>query len=332
MIVAFITLIFMILIHEFGHFSIAKMLHVPVYEFAVGMGPKIFSKKGKSETVYSLRCIPVGGFCSFDKSDVTGIQDSALNKQPAWKRILILFGGSGFNLISAFIAAIIVCMAIGLPHATTTIAAIADEKTDSFLMEDDKILAVDDIEVREYEQLSELLNNSSGKVNITVLRNGEEITSDISLIEYGSEWKMGVQMYAENITSSPKNAINDAFAYCIDTAASIFKSLGGLFSGSIHINDMSGIVGIVSSMSSAAQENIRNILSYFIMISINLGIVNLLPIPVLDGSKIIFCFIEVIFKKKLKEKTEENITLLFAILLIALMLYLTAHDIFLLIR
>jgi len=328
MIIAILVLMLMITIHEFGHFSMGKLLHVPVYEFSIGMGPLIKSWKGKSETKYSLRCIPIGGFCSFDKGDVTGIQDTALNKQPIWKRVIILFGGAGFNIISAFLVAVIVCGFIGLPTATTKISSIADERADEFFQPEDEIIAINGVELNgSFDVLEKELEKSDGKAKVEILRNGEIKSSEVEFFEHGGSWKMGVMVYSDN-TAVPWNKVIPVSAkYCILTGGQVIQSLKGLFTGEVSMNDMSGVVGIVSVVGDAAKDNIINVLSYFIMISINLGIVNLLPIPVLDGSKIVFCIYEAIFKKRVPENFEKNITIIFAFLLIALMIYITIHDV-----
>lgn len=328
-IVSILVLMLMITIHEFGHFAMAKLTHVPVYEFAVGMGPKIFSKKGKSETTYSLRCIPIGGFCSFDKGDATGIQDTELNKHPIWKRVVILLGGAGFNLISAFIVAVLICLFMGIPGTSTRIYEIADNRADSFLLPEDEIISVNGQKVNEdYSVIENAFEHSNGRANITVLRNGEEVSSEIQLFRIGEDWKMGVNMYPSIHKVAIKDVIPTSFMYCCRLGGSILESLKGLFLGKTEVKDMSGIVGIVTVMGDASKNDIRNLLSYFVMISINLGIVNMLPIPVLDGSKILFCLYEAVFKKKIPEKFESWLTVVFAFLLILLMIYVTVFDVF----
>lgn len=324
-ILSIFVLMLMIVIHEFGHFSMAKLLHVPVYEFSVGMGPLIKSVKGKKETVYSLRAIPLGGFCRFDKEDIAGIQDTELNKHPVWKRLIILCGGSGFNILSAFIVAIVLVAAIGLPVTTTTIHSIASEEADSFFQPGDTIVSIDGKTVSEFSDIT--FDTEDGIVHITVLRNNKEVSSDVKLMKAGGEWRMGVNMGYENVKVPILQAVPVSIAYCKDIIVSIFDSLKGLSTGKYKIGDMSGVVGIVSVMGNAAKYNIFLVVHYFIMISINLGIANMLPLPVLDGSKVLFCLIELIFHGRIPAKVEEKLTIAFAYILIGLMLYVTLHDI-----
>lgn len=329
-VIGIFLLLLMIIIHEFGHFIAGKLLKVPVYEFAIGMGPKIFEKKGNKETTYTIRCIPVGGFCSFDKGDATGIQDLELNKYPIWKRILIFSAGATFNIVSAFLIAIFISGVIGLPTPTTNIVSIADERADSFLQAGDTITSINSINVENNFSLmsQEIAKTEDGTINITVRRANEEKTSDIKLIDMNGSWMLGVSIAKTNVKSIGLiNILRDSFTYCWDTGASVLLSLKGLITREVKLNQMSGVVGIVDAVGQAAHENLLNVLHYFILLSINLGIFNLLPIPVLDGSKIIFCVYEAIFKKRVPEKVEEYLTLGFAAALIVLMVYVTAHDI-----
>lgn len=328
MILAFISIILIIIIHEFGHFLAGKLLKVPVYEFSIGMGPLIWSKKGKSETTYSIRCLPIGGFCSFDDGDSTGIQDVALNKEPVWKRIIIFLGGSFFNIISAFIVSIILAGVMGTPVATTTISNIASEQADSFLQANDEIIEIDGINVeKDYPLLKDTLNKTDGTANITVKRNSETVSQEVKLIKSGDSYLLGVNMTVDYQKTGVIGAFSNGIKYALDTSSSILSSLGNLFTGKLKVTDMSGIVGVVSVVGTAVNQNVLNLANYFILLSLNLGIFNLLPIPVLDGSKIIFCIYEAIFKKRVPEKVETNLTFAFAILLIIFTIIITISDI-----
>lgn len=328
MIIAIISIILMIIIHEFGHFIAGKLLKVPVYEFAIGMGPKILQKQGKKETKYTLRAIPIGGFCSFDKGDATGIADMELNSQPVWKRIIIFIAGSLFNLISALIVSIFICGLVGTPQPTTQIGAISLEETDDFFQVDDIIVAVNGINVEgNYELFSKELSTSGKTPLIAVKRGNELLEQKVNLVDYNGNYIIGVGIKNEFVKAEGVSCVSEGFKYTIKVANNILLSLKKLVTGQVSMNQMSGIVGIVSSVGDASKQNILNIFSSFIMLSVNLGIFNLLPIPVLDGSKILFCLYEAIFKKRISEKLETVLTVTFAILLILFMIIITFSDI-----
>lgn len=323
-----IIILLIVTIHEFGHFIMGKLFKVPIYEFSIGMGPITWSKKGKSETVYSIRALPIGGFCSFDKGDITGIQDLSLNKQPIWKRIVIFAGGAIFNIISAIIISIGLCLFVGTPQTTTTIESIVSNYADEFLQPGDTITYINGIEVKnDLTKLQEIISNSNGTADITVLRDGEELTSAISLIKNQNSYSIGASISNVYVKSKGISAIKDGFVYAYNIGINVFVSLLSLITGKVSISEMSGIVGAVTVVGNAASQNIVSIFSYFILLSINIGIFNLLPIPVLDGSKILFCIFEAIFKKRIAEKVEEALTLLFAFLLLGLIIFLTISDI-----
>jgi len=325
-----LSIIIMIAIHEFGHFIAGKMLKVPVYEFAIGMGPVIWSRQGKSETKYSLRAIPIGGFCSFDKGDATGIADMELNKYPAWKRIIIFAAGAALNILSAIIVSVCLCTFIGMPLKSTEINSIALQETDKFFQPNDIIIEINGTNVENNFDLliATIRNDDDGIVSVLVNRGGENVKSDIKLVKNGDNYALGVNVNVKYVKSKGINSLIDGTEYAYEAGVSILKSLGNIFTGKVKISQMSGIIGVVSVVNDAAKDNILNILSYFVLLSMNLGVFNLLPIPVLDGSKILFCIYEMIFKKRIPEKIEENLTLVFAILLIGFIILISIGDVF----
>lgn len=328
MIISIISIILMIIIHEFGHFLAGKILRVPVYEFSIGMGPKLLQKKGKKETVYSLRAIPIGGFCSFDKGDATGIADLELNKQPIWKRIIIFFAGSFFNIMSAFLISVCLCSFVGMPTASTQICSIPLEEADKSLEEGDIIVEIEGVNVENnYDLFSQMISSSGKSPLMKIKRDNNIIEKNINLIDYDGSYIIGVELKNNFVKSNGINCFSDGFKYTVSVANNILLSLKKLITGNVEISRMSGMVGIVASVSDATKQNILNIFTSFIMLSVNLGIFNLLPIPVLDGSKILLCFYEAIFKKRIPDKLETIVTASFAILLILFMIVITFSDI-----
>lgn len=333
-IISIIAILLMILIHEWGHFIAGRICKVPVYEFAIGFGPKIFSKKGKKETIYSVRAIPLGGFCAFDKEDETGVMDSNLNKQPLLHRLFIFIAGPLMNILTCLIILFIVCFFVGNPTPTTIVDSTyegyeAHEK----LQENDEIISVNGIKLNgDSVLLSKLVNEANGNTIIfEVLRNGKTFTTQItpSFNKETNSYLIGIRKKQINVTMSFIDSLKATGRTSFNYVIGIFDALGGLFSGKYKVSEMSSIVGIVDVMSEyASTTNITMYLSLCAYISINLGIMNLLPIPGLDGSKILFGIIEGITRKKVPEKVETYLILTCMGLLLLLTGYLMIHDIF----
>ena len=331
--ISIIAILLMILVHEWGHFIAGRICKVPVYEFAIGFGPKIFQKKGKKETLYSVRAIPLGGFCAFDKDDDTGVVDSNLNKQPLLHRLFIFVAGPLMNIITTFLVLFIICFAVGNPTPVT----IVDSTYEGFaahevLQSGDELLTANGIELnRDPVILSEVISYAKDTpITFEVLRNGEVFTAEItpSLNEETGKYAIGIIQKQINETMSFGQSITASGLTIVNYAVSIFDSLGGLITGKYSVNQMSSIVGIVDVMSEYADpSNIPMYLSLCAYISFNLGLMNLLPIPGLDGSKILFGLIEGVTKKKVPEKVEVYLTLACMGLLLLLSGYLIFHDI-----
>ena len=327
-----IIIAFIIFLHELGHFLAARMLHVPVFEFAIGMGKTLIKKEWKG-TIYSLRILPIGGFCSFDDGTAESLTDIALNKQPTWKRFFIFFGGPFFNLISALIASFFICAAIGLPVPTTAIANVALKEADPFFREGDIIVEVNGVDVEnDFNMMRTIVGTSSdGTAEVKILReeNGETslLEQKINLISSGESYILGLNMQTNFYKSEGVNAFFDGISYWNNCMVETISALVGLFTGATSVKNMSGIVGAVSSLGDAMKQNVLNFASSFVSLSVCLGIFNLLPIPCLDGSKILFSVYEMITKKRIPEKFELIVSFIAMIGLAGFMIFITLLDI-----
>ncbi len=342
-----VTLILFILIlgsivfvHEFGHFMMAKLNGVYVYEFAIGMGPKIWSKKGK-ETEYTLRAIPIGGFCMMAGED---LEDDDLKKIPKekrlqakkpWQRFLIMFFGAGNN----FICAVLLLFLIGLiwggssmePVVTSVVknsaaATSGIEAGDRILeINGHSIATTDDISlylaIANPEEASDIkVRKENKKVETYSVQPKKKKVDGETTYQYG----IGMQQDVEK-------GILPALEFTGKKTISIFKQMavtvGYLFTGGISISQLSGPVGIFSVVGEQSSAGIMNILYLVAFLSINVGFINLLPIPAFDGGHILFIIIEKIKGSPVKPETENMIHTVGLFLLMLLMVVITFNDI-----
>lgn len=329
-----------ILIHEGGHFFFAKKLGVHVYEFAIGMGPKIWSRKSKKdETVYSIRLIPIGGFVSLAgeeaEDDKSVPKHKKLQAKKPWQRFLIMFFGPGFN----FLSAILLLFAIGLIWGAPNMDPILSEVTEGSrayqagLREEDRILEVNGHSISTIDDISLYITIDSHK-KATEFK-VEQKDGDIEIIrvtpEKMEEDDVITYRYGINLSGEKEYGIFPALEYMVRKTGSLFKQMFKtveyLFTGTIRINQLSGPVGIYSIVGEQSKGGIANILYLIAFLSINVGFINLLPIPAFDGGHILFIIIEKIKGSPVKPETENMIHTIGLFLLLALMLYITFQDI-----
>lgn len=329
--VAVLIFIALIIIHEFGHFIAAKLLGVRVNEFAVGFGPKLFSKK-MGETVYKANLIPLGGYCSMEGEDTESSDPRAFCNKPAWRRFIIVVMGATFNLILGFILVAAV-LAPEKRFTTTTIAEFSENAVSeqSGLKVNDKILSVDGRKIFTTYDLSYAFTNvKGGTVDMTVLRDGEDVK--LRAIRFDTDEENGIsyikvdfRVYGREKTFL--SFISETFKTGVSYCAVIWRSLIDLISGKYGISAVSGPVGVTAAIGSAAKQSLRNILPIAALITINLGLFNLLPLPALDGGRLLFIFIEMISRRKVSEKYESLVHTVGFIILIGFMLLVTLKDI-----
>lgn len=332
--VAILMFLLLIVIHEFGHFIAAKICKVKVNEFAVGFGPKLF-KKQWGETLYSVNLVPLGGYCAMEGEDEESIDERAFCKQSPLKRLFIVANGAIFNLI---LGLIIVAISL-IPNTgsnllgSTTVAKFEETATSVQygLEAGDKIISVNGRRVFTDRDLSYTFTNvADGEVDLVVKRNGEKI--ELNNVRFETEeidginvikfdfWLLGEK---KTFLSVLKHTFATTFSYC----RIVWFSLIDLLTGRYGISAMSGPVGITAAVGEAAKQNILNILPIMSLITVNLGIFNLLPLPALDGGRILFILIELIARKPVPQKYEGFIHAAGFVLLIGLMIIIAAKDI-----
>ena len=330
--IAFLGIIIMIILHEWGHFIAARIFKVPVYEFAIGMGPRLLSHKGKKGTIFSLRALPIGGFCAFDDTENSGIEDFALEKIPIFQKILICVAGPFINLITGLFIFFMLVIFIGASYDTNTVISILDNYPSyGVLQENDKIISINNIELNEETTLSKMVKDSNGvPLEITFIRNkkAQSVTITPKYDKAAGRYYIGVNTALAYKKANLKEVFTQPFALTIASIKQIFGGLFGLISGQAKLKDMSGLIGIVSYANEyATLKSIYTFFSILAMVSINLGIMNLLPIPGLDGSKILGGFFQIIFKKKLPEKIQTILINTSFALLIGFMIIVAINDV-----
>ena len=345
--VIFAILLFSVLIfvHELGHFTAAKLSGVQVNEFSMFMGPAIW-KKQVGETLYAIRCIPIGGYCAMEGEDGGSDNPRSFDKAAWWKRLIILAAGAAMNFLIGVVLMVIVC----LPIKQTVVPVIASFESyatvngENGLQAGDRIVEVDGEKLYTYSDFSLILSLNSGDVHdITVRRNGEKVVlKDFLLEKHEVKLENGstALRYGMNFTVSTPNFLEKlgmAWNQSLDTVRLVRLSLQMLFKGKVGLTDMTGPVGIVSEMSKVAAASdskvtaLLNMLYFGGFIAINLAVMNLLPIPALDGGRIVCLLItvavEAITKKRINPKYEGYLHGAGMILLLALMAIIMFKDV-----
>ena len=329
-----------ILVHEAGHFMWAKLRGVYVYEFALGMGPKIWGFK-KGETEYNLRAIPIGGFCQLagedleDDDDEDIPEDRRLQAKKPWERFLIMVFGPMNNFILAVLLFFFIALVWGGttmdPVITTVEKGSAAEKVG--IEEGDKILEINGHKITSSDDISLFLAiaDPTKKNEIVISRDDDEVMTykikPKKIEENGEEsYRYGIGMQQERT-----KGIGNAFIYTFKKTKSIFKQMfitvGYLFTGGIRLSQLSGPVGIYSIVGQQRSAGLASIIYLMAFLSINVGFINLLPIPAFDGGHILFIIIEMIKGSPVKPEIENKIHTFFLILLMLLMVVITINDI-----
>lgn len=330
-------------IHEFGHFIVAKLNHIQVNEFAIGMGPKLLHFR-KGETTYSLRLFPIGGFCSMEGEDQSSDNPNAFEKKAVWRRMLVVLAGAFMNLVLGFVLiAVLLCTSTKIPStviarfAETTNSAgetvTAAESERSGLQVGDKIVAIDGSHILSATDLIyKLQTTETDSYDVTVKRDGARVV--VENVKFHNDNTDGLLDFAvEGKSKNPVNVVTYAAKDTAATAKLIWMSLVELVSGKYSLQDLSGPVGTVSVIEQAASsgenllERVQSVMNLTIFITVNVGVFNLLPIPGLDGSRFVFLLIEAIRRKPVPKNREAMVHLIGMAALFLLMILVTVQDI-----
>ena len=335
---------FLIFIHELGHFLSAKLLDVQVNEFAICMGPVLWQKK-KGETTYSLRAIPIGGFCAMEGEDEESDNPRAFPQKSWWRRLIILAAGSFMNFVAGFLVIVLLytgASAYSAPIVTDFFEGCPLESADG-LQAGDELYKIDGRRVYLYSDVGMLLSrNKTGVYDVVVKRNGElvelhefEMKPQLYTVGGQQEYKYG--LYFGTVPGGFSNCLKYSWHTAMDFARLVWMSLEDLVSGLVSVSDMSGPVGIVStisevgSQSATVQAGLQNVAYLGAFIAINLAVMNMLPLPALDGGRIFLLLVNSLFtaitKKKIPAKYEAYVHAAGMVLLLGFMAFVTFKDI-----
>ncbi len=328
---------FLVFIHELGHFTMARIFKVPIKEFAIGMGPKIVSWNSKKyETVYSLRLLPFGGFVSMEGEGEDSESEDAYFKKPVWQRMLILVAGPTMNIIVAIV--LMFGIVLTSPYLlSTTIGEFTEgavSNAEGGLQLNDTVIKVGWVPVFSGNELVyEVTNQGTNPVDITVIRDG--VKTVIKDVRFGTETDQGVSFGTPDFRlyeaqKSFGNLLKQSVSRSVSSFKMIIDSLVGLISGKYGMNAVQGPVGITNQIQDMDKQNLMDISTFFYfaaIISMNLGVFNLLPVPALDGGQLLFRFIELFRKKPIKQEIENAINTGMLLLLLAFSAFIMIKDV-----
>lgn len=338
----------LIAVHEWGHFIAARICGVTVLEFSLGMGPVLWKHMGKKGTQFSIRLLPIGGFCAMEGEEEASEDPHALSNQGFWRKTFVFAAGAFMNVVAGFV--LLLCLFINSQgFRMPEITSFAPEFTlrgEEGLMEGDILYRIDGERIYTFSDVGMFLSRGNGEnFDLVVLRDGEKVRLD--------NFPMTLMTYTDTATGESYQGFGLSFGRVeeatlgmklkmtwltgVDFVRIVRYSIQELFRGNAGMNELSGPVGIVATIQDVGKQSptvldaIANIIYFGAMIAMNLAVFNLLPIPALDGGRIFFLIISTIslkvFKKKIPEKYEATINMVFFMLLMALMLFVTFNDI-----
>ncbi len=338
-VIAVLLFCLIVFIHEMGHFITAKLCGIQVNEFALGMGPRLFHFK-KGETTYSLRLLPIGGFCAMEGENGDSENPRAFGNKPVWKRLIVVSAGAIMNLLLGFVFMIILMVQQPV-FASTTIAYFYDGAAtqQAGMQLGDTFYSVNGYRIYTDRDLSFALSTADpASVDFVLLRDGEKVVLDDVALQTRDADGTPVTVVDFKVDSIPKNVgtvLWQSAAGTISNIRMVWSSLFGILTGQISPSSLAGPVGTASVISQAASqglsqgfgEAVNNILLVMVIITVNLGIVNLFPLPALDGGRLVFLIIEGIRRKPINRKYEGWIHAGGFVLLMGFMVLISINDI-----
>ena len=344
---------FLIFIHEFGHYIFARIFKVTITEFSIGMGPKLIWYDSKKTGIrYALSAIPFGGYVAMEGenggmetvgADSTPLENQEtktqpFNEKPAWQRLIITVAGAAINIIAGFIAMIIFTSAVNVGETTVYDFPETDyeiSSADSGLMAGDKITEIDGKRVRIADELSyEIMRRGHEPVDVTVIRDGAEITlNDVvfpGVSESGQSFGM-MDFRVYGVKKTPGVVLRYSVYKTVLLVRMCWESIFDLITGRYTMAAVSGPVGISEAIGEAAKAGGLNLLYITTLISINLGVMNLLPIPALDGGRTVCILAELITRKRVPPKVENAVNAVGLAILLTFSLFIMIKDVVMLI-
>ena len=337
-VIALIVFSAIILFHELGHFLLAKANGIEVVEFSLGMGPRLISRP-MGGTLYSLKLLPFGGSCMMKGEDEENAEEGSFGSKSVWARISVVAAGPVFNFILAWVLSVLIIGAIGYDEPVLESVLDGFPAQEAGMQAGDRILSINGRKIHFYREISDYSQFHQGKtVDLVCERDGEEFTVRLEPMPengryyYGFTGNINANRVRTGFFGTLKYAVHET-VYWIRTTVS---SLRMLFSGGVSLNDVSGPVGVVSVIGETVEESRSsglvyvwlNVLNIAILLSANLGVMNLLPIPALDGGRLVFLILEAIRGKRLNPEVEGRIHMTGLMLLLLLMVIVLFHDVY----
>ncbi|MBQ7170115.1 MAG: RIP metalloprotease RseP [Synergistaceae bacterium] len=338
-IIAFVIVIAVcVIVHEYGHYITAKILGVQVHEFAFGMGPVILQRRDKSGMLWSWRAFPVGGFCRLagmneEDEGESVISGRGFNEQSAWKRFLILLNGSAFNILLAVLLMAVFLWGHGvLDMNSTRIGEIMPgfPSEQAGIQVGDVVQSVNGESVSRWREMSEKIRVEAGKnesVTVGIKRGGETLTLTVNVPDNKEYGRPMLGISPSYVRYGIFSALRNSASYTYRMTVLMLRGLAELVMG-YQEADVTGPVGIASMSGHAMRSGLWGFISFISIIALNLGILNLFPIPALDGGRILFVLLEMILRRRLPEKVENWIHTAGFVVLISLMILVTCKDVY----
>lgn len=310
--------------HEGGHFLVAKASGIRVNEFSVGMGPKIWQRE-KGETLYTLRALPLGGYCAMEGEDETSDAPDSFEKALPGRRFLTILAGPLMNLVIAVLCFILFAGLNGKPVPVIDEIVPGSPLAEFDVQPDDKILSVNGQEITSFEQIAPLLQEAKDNpVEVGLQRGERNFSVSVRPLQIDGMYRL---LFSAKTVFDPLYAVAHGVQMTGELFLQLFSVLGRLITGQLSFDAVSGPVGVVTSIGRAAQEGARALVMWTGYISLNLAFFNLLPIPALDGSKLLFIAIEKLRGKPIRKEIEGRITMVGFFCLLGLILLVSIHDI-----
>ena len=321
-----------IFVHELGHFLTAKFFKMPVSEFSIGMGPQVFSLDTK-ETTYSFRAIPIGGYVNIEGMEVGSQVENGFNSKPAYQRFIVLFAGVFMNFLTAFLIIFSIAQMSGrMEYEEKAIigALVKGGANEQILKVDDKILELDGKKINLWADIPEVTKEALDKKELSAIieRDGKEkkLVLKLTKDEENNRVVLGISPKSKKTNLS----FTESLIFAKNSFVSILKdTVGGLFtlfSGKADLKEISGPVGILKVVAEVSKFGWTSIASLAVILSINIGVLNLLPIPALDGGRIIFVLLE-LFRIKVNKKWEENLHKFGMVILLFFIVMISVNDV-----
>lgn len=311
--------VFIIGLHEFGHFGMAKLVGIRVNEYSIGMGPLLFRKQ-KNETQYSLRALPLGGYVAMEGEEDDSDDPRSFNNAGLSQRAAVIASGAAMNFVLAIVGFMLFTLISGYPTQTVGEVLPGTPAMTSGIEKGDVLLSVNHKKVEDWNEFSMRIAESKEEVTVGYKRDGKEREVNMTPSVKDGRRFIGIKPESER---HPLRSVKEGFTMTGKVVVTIFDVLGQLFTGDLGVDKLSGPVGVVKVIGDSAKFGFGSLMFIMAYISANLGVMNLLPIPALDGGKLLFILIEAITGRPVNKKIEMTLSFISFALLIGLMIYVT---------